>query len=43
MIAEAKDVAVLDADVWQSPVSNNNLGTVSCYIKSCLGNCISAN
>lgn len=43
IIPEAKAVAVLETDVWQSPLSKNNVGTVSRYIKSCLGNCILAN
>jgi len=38
--AEAKGVAVLETDVWRSPVSKNNVVMVSCHVKSCLGNCI---
>lgn len=34
--AEAKDVAVFETDIWQSPISKGTVDIVS-YVKSCLG------
>lgn len=36
IIAKAKDAAVLETDIWQSLISKDTVGTVSC-VKSCLG------
>lgn len=36
IIAEAKDVAVLETDIWQSLISKDTGHTVF-YVKSCLG------
>lgn len=37
IIAEAKDAAILETDIWQSRISKDTVDTVSSYVKSCLG------
>lgn len=36
IIAEGKDAAILETDIWQSPISKDTVDTVS-HVKSCLG------